>query len=209
MKKIPDKQFAAFIAACHDVANTHQLVRCSSGNMSWRVDAERMLITGTRTWLGNQRKDQVAVVRISDNAALNGCKPSVEAGFHAGVLRAQPEMNVVLHFQTPFATTLACCDGVEKVNFFVTPEVPYYIGEIGIVPFLQPGSEALADAVIAAMTKCDMVLLRNHGVVTVGESFDDAIQNAVFFELACEIIVRAGDKLRTMSKKDAKYLQNA
>jgi len=116
-------------------------------------------------------------------------------------------MDVVLHFQTPFATTLACCDGAEKTNFFLIPEIPYYIGKIGFVPFLQPGSEALGNAVTDSLRTHDMVVLRNHGAVTVGKTFDDAIQKAIFFELACQIIVQAGKKLRAMPTKDSDLLQ--
>ena len=207
--KITGKQFNDFVAACHRIGREYGLLRCSSGNLSWRVDDERMLVTATRTWLADIRKNQVAVVRIANGAVLNRAKPSVESGFHAGVLRMRPEMNVVLHFQTPFATTLACRDDLEKVNFFAIPEIPYYIGEIAIVPYLPPGSESLAKAVIAALASRDMAVLRNHGMVVVGKTFDDAIQKAVFFELACEVIVRAGDKLRPLSRKAVRELQHA
>jgi|GEM_PF-44345 len=206
MKKITARQFAAFTEACHRAAKDHDLMRCSSGNISWRVDAERMLVSATRSWLADIRKEQVAVVRLRDGAVLNNCKPSAETPFHAGVLRARPDMNVVLHFQSPCATTLACCAGAEKANFFLTPEIPYYIGAVSFVPFLQPGSEALADAVTAALKTHDMAVLRNHGAVTVGKTFNDAIQKAVFFELACEIVLRAGDRIELMPKQDVELL---
>ena len=207
MKNISASQFRLFVAACRSVGREYDLVRCSSGNMSWRVDAERMLVTATRSWLPRLTATQVSVLRLRDGAVLNGVKPSVEAGFHRGVLLARPEARVVLHFQSPFVTTLSCCDGVETTNFFVTPEVPYYIGEIGIVPFLQPGSAELADAVIGVLKTRGMVVLRNHGAVTVGVTFDEAIQKAVFFELACQAIVLAGKKVRAMPTKESDFLQ--
>lgn len=206
MKPISRKQLATFASACHRAAKEHRLMQCSSGNMSWRADDERMLVSGTRTWLGEIRTDQIAVVRIADGGRLNSVKPSVEAGFHAGVLRARPDVSVVLHFQTPFATALACRRDLERVNFFVIPEIPYYIGRIALVPFLPPGSEALARAVVAAMASHDMAILRNHGLVTVGGTFDDAFQKAVFFELASSVIVRAGDHVECLPRKDVEML---
>ena len=98
---------------------------------------------------------------------------------------------MVLHFQSPFATTLAC-RRPEAINFHVIAEVPYYIGELAIVPFLDPGSPMLAEAVTAALEKRNMAILRNHGLVTVGASYEEAIQRAVFFELACRVIVQGG-----------------
>jgi ribulose-5-phosphate 4-epimerase/fuculose-1-phosphate aldolase len=195
-----------FVENCHRVG-AHDLVRCSSGNLSWRVDAERMLVTATRTWLPELTAAQVSVLRLRDGAQLNPVKPSVEAGFHRGVLLARPDMDVALHFQSPFVMTLSCCAGAEKKNFFVIPEIPYYIGAIAFVPFLQPGSDALARAVTAALGAHDMVVMRNHGATTVGKNFDDAIQKAVFFELACQAIVLAGKELRAMSRKASDFLQ--
>jgi ribulose-5-phosphate 4-epimerase/fuculose-1-phosphate aldolase len=197
--RIAERQKKAFVAACHRAARDYGLMRCSSGNMSWRVDTHCMLVTGTRTWLADIRANQVAIVRLADGAVLNDCKPSVESAFHAGVLRARPDRNVVLHFQTPFATTLACSSGA-SVDFHVIPEIPYYIGEIAIVPYLAPGSPELAQAVIQALTRHDLAVLRNHGQVVVGEAFDDTLQKAVFFELACEILVRAGNRIHPLPK---------
>jgi len=165
-----------------------------------------MLISGTRTWLGEIRPQQVAVVRIRDGHLLSGYKPSAETPFHAGVLRARPDVNVVLHFQTPFATTVACRADADQLNFFVIPEIPYSIGEIAFVPFLPPGSEALGAAVTAALQTHDLVVLRNHGAVTVGATFDDAIQKAAFFELACQIVVLAAERLEWMPKRDVEWL---
>jgi ribulose-5-phosphate 4-epimerase/fuculose-1-phosphate aldolase len=200
MKPISDKQKAAFVDACHKAAVDYGLMLCSSGNMSWRVDDQRMLVTATRTWLSHIHKDQVAVVRIADGTVLNDCRPSVESAFHTGVLQKRPDRNVVLHFQTPFATTLACTD-LSRINFNVIPEIPYYIGKIAVVPYLAPGSPELAAAVIQVMKTHDLAVLRNHGMVVVGETFDDTLQKAVFFELACGIIVRAGKALKPLPDK--------
>ena len=108
-------------------------------------------------------------------------------------------MNVVLHFQTPAATTLACRDDLSKTDFFIIPEIPYYIGAIGIVPYILPGTPALAEAVVGVMKDHDLAMLANHGQVTVGRTYDEAIQRAMFFELACEILLRAGERARPLA----------
>ncbi|MDY6863168.1 MAG: class II aldolase/adducin family protein [Thermodesulfobacteriota bacterium] len=198
MLDISQKNFEEFITASHRVA-AYSLVRCSSGNLSWRVDDKHMLISASGTWLADIIKDQVAVCRISDGTPLNDKKPSAEIGFHTGILRERSDMNVVLHFQSPFATALAC-RSPETMNCFVIPEIPYYIGPVAVVPYMHPGSEDLAEAVISAMKDHDLVLMCNHGQVTVGKNFNDAIQKAVFFELACEIILKSGGQTRIISE---------
>jgi len=47
--------------------------------------------------------------------------------------------------------------------------------------------------VTEAMREHDLVIMSNHGQVTVARDFDQVIENAEFFELACAIILRGGD----------------
>lgn len=197
MNAIPGKTIAEFVKACRRAAE-YGLLRCSSGNLSCRLDGDRALVTATRSWLADLRAQDVAQVRISDGTLLNGAKPSVETRFHLGILKRRPEVNVVLHFQSPAATTLTC-SRPERVNFFVIPEIPYYIGRIGIVPFIEPGSTALAEAVIRAVEDHNLAILTNHGQVTVGKDYKEALQRATFFELACEIILRGGNHVQPLN----------
>ncbi len=184
-----------FVAVCHRVAE-YGLVRCSSGNLSWRVAPDTLLISASRSWLETLTPEQVCVCNIATGALLRGPTPSVETRFHAGILDARPDVQMVLHFQTPHATALACTD--EQPDLSVIPEIPYYLGPAARVPFLQPGSRELADAVIDAMRTHDLAFMVNHGLVIVGKDANDVIQKAVFTELACEIIDHAGDRLQRM-----------
>lgn len=194
-----------FVAACHKVGD-YNLLSCSSGNMSWRC-GDQVLVTGSGSWIKEIREDQVTLAEVNSGKVLNGVRPSVEFLFHQGILKNRPEMDVVLHFQTPFATTLACQKNLEEINFFVIPEIMIYLKKIGIVPYHVPGSDELAQAVINVMRENNLSIMRNHGMVIVGKTFNEVIQNAVFFELACQIIVNAGDQLNPLSKQAISELQ--
>ncbi|MDO8141589.1 MAG: class II aldolase/adducin family protein [Candidatus Brocadiales bacterium] len=205
MMHVSEKHLGEFVTACRRVAS-YGLVRSSSGNLSWRVNEECMLITATRSWMGELTREQVAVCRISDDAVLNKKKPSAENGFHFGILRERPDVNVVLHFQSPCVTAIAC-SSKEYKNFSVIPEISYYLGQVAVIPYLNPGSNELAREVVSAMKGHDLVILKNHGQVTVGKSFDEVIQKATFFELACEIILHAGDEIQFISQDGIDYLR--
>jgi len=206
MMHVSEKYLEEFVTACHRVAS-HGLVRSSSGNLSWRVNEEYMLITATRSWMGELTREQIAICRISDGAVLNEKKPSAENGFHFGILRERSDVNVVLHFQSPYATAVAC-SGRDYNNFSVIPEIPYYLGQIATVLYLNPGSNELAREVISAAKEHDLAILKNHGQVTVGRNFDEVIQKASFFELACEIILHAGDQAQFLSQDAIDYLRS-
>jgi ribulose-5-phosphate 4-epimerase/fuculose-1-phosphate aldolase len=150
--------------------------------------------------------EQVTLCRALDGGVLRGNRPSSEVGFHAGILRARPELNVVLHFQTPCATALAC-RRPDGLDYAVIPEIPYYIGSVGRVPYFAPGTDELSDAVIEAMRANDMVLMTNHGQVTGGCDYDQVVQNAEFFELACQILLVGGDSVAPMPPEAAAQLR--
>ncbi len=181
-----------FTEAAHRVGQ-ERLQLCSSGNLSWRVNKDLALVSGTGSWLPRITKENVAICNISTGMRVDGPKPSMESVFHLGVLRQRKDMNVVLHFQSEFATIVSCMKNKPK-SFNVVAEVPCYCGkEIAVIPYYRPGSKELADAVTHALTDHDCVLMSKHGQAVCGKDFDDAFQKAVFLELACSIIVRAGE----------------
>ena len=160
-----------YFSKCARKAAEAGLLSCSSGNLSLRLpelsgDSGLALLSATGSWLEELREDQVALCRISDGQCLNGVRPTMEAGFHLGVMRRRPEVGCVLHFQ------------------------PLYVGrEIPVVPFLPPGSDELAAAVVEALADHDVVLMSNHGQAACGKDFPETFRRAVFFEMACRVIV--------------------
>lgn len=149
MNEVSRQQLDAFVEACRDIAR-RGLVRCSCGNLSMRLDDERFAVTSTGSWMERMTPEQVTLCRTRDGAVLAGGRPSSEVGFHAGVLRARPELGVVLHFQTPCATALACRKP-NGLDYAVIPEIPYYVGSVAHVPYFPPGSAELAVAVTEAL----------------------------------------------------------
>ena len=182
-ENIPD-----FLEACQEIDRLG-LSLCSSGNLSLKVADDTALITGTGTWFGKITAEQIAVCKISSQELINNVKPSVESRFHLGILDDQPDVMAVLHFQSPYATAIACGKTLPD-NFNVILEVPFYIGNPVMIDFLPPGSQELANSVMDASRKSAMVIIQNHGMVTTGKSLSDVIQKAAFFELACSVIVK-------------------
>ena len=204
---ITKEHIAKFIEQAHRVGK-ERLQLCSSGNLSWRVEGNTALVSGTGSWLPRLAEENVAVCDISTGLRIDGPKPSMESVFHLGVLRERKDMNVVLHFQSEYATIISCMKNKPE-NFNVVAEVPCYCGrEIPVIPYFRPGSKELADAVTNALREHDCVLMSKHGQAVCGKDFDDAFQKAVFFEFACGIIVRAGEgNYQTLSDEEIPDLE--
>lgn len=202
---ITDEHIEQFIAQAHRVGDAG-LTLCSSGNLSWRI-GENALVSGTGSWVPTLSKEKVAVCKIETGEVLNGVRPSMESGFHLGIFRERPDVNVVLHFQSCYATAVACMKQV-PAGFNVTAEIPCHVGsEIPVIPYFRPGSPELASHVIQAMKNHNSALLQKHGQVVCGKNFDEVFERATFFEMACRIIVLSGGEYQTLSKAEIEDLE--
>lgn len=145
------------------------LTICSSGNLSWRLPDGEVLLSGTGSWVPELTADRVSVCRLDNGEILNGVKPSMESVFHMGVMRERPDVNVVLHFQSPYATAVACMER-RPDNFNFTAEMALHVGEeIPMIPYFRPGSPQLAEHVVEAMRTHNSVMLLKHGQVVCGK----------------------------------------
>lgn len=202
---ITDEHIEQFIAQAHRVGDAG-LTLCSSGNLSWRI-GENALVSGTGSWVPTLSKEKVAVCKIETGEVLNGVRPSMESGFHLGIFRERPDVNVVLHFQSCYATAVACMKQV-PADFNVTAEIPCHVGsEIPVIPYFRPGSPELASHVIQAMKNHNSALLQKHGQVVCGKNFDEVFERATFFEMACRIIVLSGGEYQALSKAEIEDLE--
>ena len=202
---ITDLHIQEFLRQAHRVGDAG-LTICSSGNLSWRVGDE-VLISGTGSWVPSLPKEKVSICRLETGEVLNGVKPSMESVFHMGVMRERPDVNVVLHFQSPYATAVACMEN-RPTNFNVTAELPCHVGkEIPQIPYYRPGSKELAEAVVNAMKDHDSVMLLKHGQVVCGKDFDEVFERAMFFEMACRIIVQTQGKYTVLSPEEIDDLE--
>lgn len=202
---ITTKQIEQFIAQAHRYGDAG-LMLCSSGNLSWRIDNE-VLLSGTGSWVPSLGKEKVAICDLATGVSINGVKPSMESTFHLGVLRNRPDVDVVLHFQSEYATAVSCMKK-KPTNFNVTAEVPCHVGkEIPVIPYYRPGSPELAHHVVEAMAKHNSVLLTNHGQVVCGRNFDQVYERAMFFEMACRIIVQSGGDYTVLTPAEIEDLE--
>lgn len=199
------KQIEEFVAMAHKVGECG-LTICSSGNLSVRIGDE-VLISGTGSWVPDLTPDQVSVCRLSDGQVLNGIRPSMESVFHMGVMRKRPDVGCVLHFQSPYATTVACMKN-RPDNFNVTAELPLHVGEeIPMIPFFRPGSKELAEHVVEAMTDHNSVMLLKHGQVVCGKDFRQALERAMFFEFGCRVVLQANGNLDPLTRPEIDDLE--
>ena len=188
-------------------ASDHNLMVSSCGNLSMKVSKNAFAITASGSHLGSLNASDIALCSLSDISDYDGPKPSIETSFHRNIFNARDEVGSILHFQSPYATTLACAEDSSFDLSFI-PEIPAYIKKIEIVPWYAPGTEQLASAVknAASDKDCNIIVLRNHGQIALGENIKQMMRNAQFFELACQIACTK-IPLRKFSREDLAFFK--
>jgi ribulose-5-phosphate 4-epimerase/fuculose-1-phosphate aldolase len=164
------------------------LVVGSSGNASVRLSANRFAVTTSGARLGGVDREHVSLCDITGENPAVGPEPSLESPMHRAVYRGREDAGAVLHFQSPFATLLACAVN-PRFDLDFIPEIPAYVRRIGIVPFHLPGSTELAEAVAAEARdpSCNVIVLLGHGQIALGPDPEGALRRAEFFEFACRL----------------------
>jgi L-fuculose-phosphate aldolase len=141
-----------------------------SGNLSARIDEDNILITASGTFLGQLKQDDILKVNLNNPDASGALKPSSELPLHTLVYRNFPA-RVVLHCHPPLINGYFAVAKTLKATSF---ETKFYLGEIPVIPQETP-TVTDPEAVIAALKANNLVVLKNHGTVSIADNFEDAL----------------------------------
>jgi ribulose-5-phosphate 4-epimerase/fuculose-1-phosphate aldolase len=147
----------------------------SSGNMSARID-DGFLFTPTNSCLGFLDADRLSKLDVSGKH-VSGDAPTKELPLHFGFYGQRPTARAVVHLHSTYATALSCLSDVDPADAIppITPYVVMRVGQVPVVPYTRPGSEAVKPLIDALAARHPAVLLENHGPVVAGASLDAAV----------------------------------
>lgn len=137
-------------------------------------------------------------------------KPSSEWPLHQAVYQIRSDVKAVIHAHPAKSTALAAMH--QTINVRMIAESIYHLGEsVPLVPYVLPGSQALADAVAdAAKTGAWVMILANHGALAMGETLEHAYHNLELLESLAEIQLITNqfkDQLHVLSSQDVEAIR--
>ncbi|RMD85617.1 MAG: class II aldolase/adducin family protein [Calditrichaeota bacterium] len=146
-------------------------VAANDGNISARLDDERILTTPTGVSKGFMTPESMVVVNM-EGRALSPGRPSTELPMHLFIYRERPDVQAVVHAHPPYATGFATAGlALDKC---VLAEVIVTMGTIPLAEYGTPSTEELPNSLRPFIHSCEAFLLANHGVVTIGKDLMDA-----------------------------------
>jgi L-ribulose-5-phosphate 4-epimerase len=190
------QQARAAVCALHAELVRYGLVTWTSGNVSARVPGtDLMVIKPSGVGYDELTPDAMVACDLSGRATTAGSlRPSSDAATHGFVYRNRPDTGGVVHTHSPYATAWAAVG--EAIPCVLTAMADEFGGEIPCGPFAPVGGEEIGRGVVATLAghRSPAVLMRSHGVFTVGRTARDAVKAAVM----CEDVARTVWLARTL-----------
>ena len=183
-------------------------VASNDGNISARLDDNKVLVTPTGVSKGFMKPDDLIVVNMEGKVLSGTKKPSSEVFMHLQVYKDRPDVNSVCHAHPPYATGFAVA-GI-PLDKCILPEVIITLGSIPLIEYGTPGTEELYRPVTKLLKDYDAFLLANHGALTVGKDVINAYHKMETLEHFAQIafVAQQLGYLNTLSKEQVEKLKD-
>lgn len=158
----------------------------TAGNLSVRHGDGFLVTPSSMPYDTMQPED---IVEMGWDGSYVGHRPSSEWRFHRDILKHRPDVNVVLHCHSTYATAVAC-------HHLTIPAFHYMVGVMGgntlrCARYATYGTQALSDAAIEALEGRMACLLGQHGQISLGATLEGALWMGIEVETLARMYVHA------------------
>jgi len=159
----------------------YNLVVWTGGNVSAR-DPESGLVAIKASGIRYEemRREHMVVVDLNGKVVEGGYKPSSDVYSHLYIYKHRPDVGGVVHTHSTYATAFAAVN--KPIPVVLTAIADEFGGPIPCGGFALIGDDAIGKVVVECIGKSPAVLLKNHGVFTIGKNAKAAVKAAVMTE---------------------------
>jgi L-ribulose-5-phosphate 4-epimerase len=159
----------------------------TSGNVSGRdQESKLVVIKPSGVMYPDLTPDKMVVLDLNGKIVEGTLKPSSDTATHLYIYRQCPDVNGVVHTHSRYATAFAAVG--KSIPCVLTAIADEFGGPIPCGGFALIGDEAIGKVVIESIGKSPAVLLKNHGVFTIGRDARAAVKAAVMTEDAAATV---------------------
>jgi L-fuculose-phosphate aldolase len=182
-------------------------VASNDGNISVRLDGERLLATPTAVSKGFMTPDMMVVTDLAGTKLSGERNASSEMKMHLAVYQLRPDVHAVVHAHPPLSTGFAVA-GI-PLDRAVLAEVITTLGSVPIADYATPSTAELPEAVSKYVRVHDGILLANHGALTCGADLFGAYYKMETIEHFAHIslVARLLGRERVLSREEVDRLQ--
>jgi L-ribulose-5-phosphate 4-epimerase len=176
------------VATLHSELTKYGLVAWTAGNVSARVPGADLMVIKPSGVSYDELTAAAMIVCDLDGQVVEGdLAPSSDTAAHAYVYRAIAAVGGVVHTHSPYACAWAARN--EPIPCVLTAMADEFGGEIPVGPFALIGNDDIGKGIVETLSghRSPAVLMRNHGVFTIGPDAKAAVKAAVM----CEDVARS------------------
>jgi L-ribulose-5-phosphate 4-epimerase len=157
------------------------LVAWTSGNVSIRdPEGGLVAIKPSGVMFPDLKPESMVVVNLDGKIIEGDFKPSSDTASHLYIYRHRPDVNGIVHTHSNYATAFAAVG--KPIPVYLTAQADEFGGPIPCGGFALIGGEQIGKIVVDAIGKSPAVLLKNHGIFTIGSTGKAALKAAVMVE---------------------------
>jgi L-ribulose-5-phosphate 4-epimerase len=159
----------------------NDLVRWTGGNVSARdLESGLAVIKPSGVRYEDLTADKMIVLDMDGKIQEGNLKPSSDTASHLYIYRHRPDVNGVVHTHSRYATAFAAVG--KPIPVYLTAQGDEFGCEIPCAGFALIGGEEIGKQVLEHIGDSTAVLLKNHGVFTIGKNGEAAVKSAVMVE---------------------------
>jgi L-ribulose-5-phosphate 4-epimerase len=159
----------------------NNLVVWTSGNISARdPETGYVAIKPSGVLYEDLHPKDVVILDLDENIIEGDLKPSSDTGSHLYIYRQRSDIGGVVHTHSPYATAFAAVG--RPIPVVLTAIADEFGGPIPCGGFALIGGEQIGKIVVESIGDSPAVLLKNHGIFTIGSSGEAALKAAVMVE---------------------------
>jgi L-ribulose-5-phosphate 4-epimerase len=169
------------VCRLHAELTRNHLVAWTSGNVSGR-DAHTGLVVIKPSGVPYEdlAPDNMVVVDLDGKLVEGHYKPSSDTFAHVYVYRHRPDVNGVVHTHSTFATAWAAVG--KPIPPVLTAVCDEFGGPIPVGKYARIGGDEIGEEIIRSIGASPAILMKNHGVFTIGKTPEAAVKAAVMVE---------------------------
>ncbi|MFH1524333.1 MAG: L-ribulose-5-phosphate 4-epimerase [Chloroflexota bacterium] len=175
------EQLRADVCRLHAELPRNNLVAWTSGNVSGRDPATDLVVikpSGIR--YEDLTPDNMVVVDLDGKVVEGKHKPSSDIFAHVYVYRHRPEVNGVVHTHSTFASAWAAVG--KPIPPVLTAICDEFGGPIPVGTYAKIGGDEIGQEIIRSIGASPAILMKNHGVFTIGQTPEAAVKAAIMVE---------------------------
>lgn len=158
-------------------------VAANDGNVTVKLDENTFLATPTGISKSFMEPDKIVKINRKGEVleALEGYRPSSEIKMHLKCYEERPDVGAVVHAHPPTATGFALAN--KAMDTYSLIECVIAIGAVPIAPYGTPSTDEVPQSIAPFLPNHDVILLENHGALTVGADLITAYYRMETLEL--------------------------